>query len=135
MFLHKKCENCFLALIINMTLISGQASCVSWIEQPSDKNVTVGSNVTFPCKIVMEPNITFIWNQGTRTLFYNGQRAANVPERYTVIGDASQGRNDLRIINVQEEDESMYSCQAFPLDAVQTKLTVLCKEKIYSCFG
>ena len=108
-------------------MFSGQN--VSWREQPSDKNITVGGTIIFPCKINAQnpTEQVLIWNKGTQSLFYNDKRNSGVSTRYQLRGNISEGEYDLEIQSVEESDDSLYSCQVFLFDSVNAKLTVLCK--------
>ncbi|XP_052252975.1 hemicentin-2-like isoform X2 [Dreissena polymorpha] len=113
-------------VLVAASVLSVARGAIEWVQQPTDRNITIGGDVTFPCEIRYRNQAAtlLMWTKGGAVIFANGNASGSqVPSRYSVDFTES-GRNNLHISNVQLEDDSYYNCQIFSFDTIQVKLNV-----------
>ncbi|KAH3797494.1 hypothetical protein DPMN_151075 [Dreissena polymorpha] len=97
---------------------------IEWIQQPTDLNVTIGGNVTFPCEARYNNQLAtwLTWRKDGAVIFVNGEvgigLGLKMSNRYSV-DYADSGRSNLRITKVQLEDEFNFTCFARDQNRIQ----------------
>ena len=99
--------NYFLFLILNLLLLTwGQDQ--RFTVTPQTMNVTLGSEVTLPCKIQNRVG-QVQWVKSGVTLGYD-RNISGYP-RYSIVGSVIDGEFNFQINNVSLDDEGEYECQ------------------------
>lgn len=76
--------------------------------EPENQSIVIGSKVILPCRVANKQGVV----QWTQNDFGLGtDRNLSSYDRYTMIGDDSEGNYSLQIENVDLNDDAKYQCQ------------------------
>lgn len=82
-----------------------------FVIEPDNVSATIGSKVILPCRVTGKQGVL----QWTKDDFGLGtHRNLTAFERYTMGGVEEDGDHNLRIDNLQLEDDAKYQCQVSP---------------------
>lgn len=106
----------YVILILMMVIWSAVTAVTETTNQkfaiePESLSATIGSKIVLPCRVIGKQGVL----QWTKDDFGLGtHRNLTAFDRYAMVGVEEDGDHNLRIENIQLEDDAKYQCQVSP---------------------